>query len=89
MENALSEPKTLENFIWKNLYELGIAPRDLAVEGQEVRIEVARAREIRLPARVLCGGGLKLSRGGSRRNLIKDWSLDRQLGHLVWKGRRA
>ena len=89
LKKAMSEPEALENFIWKGLHELGIAPRNLVVEGQEIRIEVTRAKEIRLPAKALCAGVSELSRVGSRRNLIKDWSLDRQLGHLVWKGRRA
>lgn len=88
MKNSRPEPETLENFIWKGLHELGINPSFLAVEGQEVRIGVARAKEIRLPAQTLCDGISELSIDGFRRNLIKDWSLEGQLGHLVWKGRR-
>ncbi len=87
MENWHSQSET-ENFIWKGLQGLGITPRDVAVEGLEVRIEVTRTKEIRLPVWALCAGISELSSSGIRRNLIKDWSLESQLGYLVWKGRR-
>ena len=86
MGNVRFESETLEKFLWKGLNGLGIAPRDLVAEGPEVRIEASGAKEIRLPARILCAGISELSR--SPGTLSRDWSLEGQLAYLVWKGSR-
>ena len=86
MENACFESETLEKFLWKGLCGLGIAPRNLVAEGREVRIEASGAKEIRLPAGILCAGITVLSRSPGK--LSRDWSLEGQLAYLVWKGRR-
>ena len=86
MENVRSESETMEIFLWKGLNGLGIAPRNLVAEGREVRIEASGAKEIRLPAGILCAGITVLSRSPGK--LSRDWSLEGQLAYLVWKGRR-